>query len=191
MESSAHLALDSGHTLGAILEARSVLTALIDCQAAIEKTVLRILDALKVGKHVFVIGNGGSAAEAEHIAAEFVGAKVTALTNPAVLTALSNDFGYKMNFEKQLETLGESGDVLLVLSTSGDSENVLAAAGRAWEKDMVVCGLTGATGGKLRQLCDTIIMVPSRKTERVQEAHLLIGHILAARWRHDTSTAKS
>lgn len=183
--------MDSGHALGAILEARSVLTALIDHQTAIEKVSARVCEALRAGKQVLVIGNGGSAAEADHIAAEFVGAKVMALTNPAVLTALSNDFGYGVSFEKQVDALGESGDLLLALSTSGDSENVLAAAERAWEKDMIVCGLTGAIGGKLRQLCDTVVMVPSRRTERIQEAHLLIGHILATRWKNDTSTAKS
>lgn len=182
--------VDSGHAFGAILEARSVLTALIDQQAAIAKVAAHICEALRAGRYVFVIGNGGSAAEADHIAAEFIGAKVIALTNPAVLTAVSNDFGYAASFERQLGDLGQPGDVLLALSTSGDSENVLAAAQKAWEKGMIVCGLTGRTGGKLRELCDSMVMVPSLTTERIQEMHLIVGHILAARWKHDTGAAQ-
>jgi D-sedoheptulose 7-phosphate isomerase len=142
--------------------------------------------ALRGGHRAFLFGNGGSAADAQHIAAEFVGRfklerpglPVVALTvNTSTLTAIGNDYSFEAVFARQVEALGSAGDVALAISTSGNSPNVLRAVEAAKRKGMASVGLTAQTGGQLRRLADRCICVPSTDTPRVQEAHIVIGHI--------------
>jgi len=142
---------------------------------------------LRAGHRAFLFGNGGSAADAQHMAAELVsrylrerpGLPVVALTvNTSSLTAIANDYSYDAVFARQLEALGSAGDMAIGISTSGHSRNVLLAIEAAKRKGMTSVGLTGQEGGQLRGLVDWCICVPSRETPRVQESHILIGHIL-------------
>ena len=144
--------------------------------------------ALRGGHRAFLFGNGGSAADAQHLAAEFMGRfkleraglPVVALTvNTSTLTAIGNDYSFEAIFARQLEALGSAGDVALATSTSGNSRNVLLAIAAAKRKGMVAVGLTGERGGQLKSLVGRCICVPSEDTPRVQEAHILIGHILS------------
>ena len=139
------------------------------------------------GGKLIVCGNGGSASQAEHIAGEFVGKfykerkalPAIALTGPtATLTAVANDYGYKRVFSRQIEALGKPGDFLLCLTTSGMSENVINVVNKS-RQDIKVAALTGGFSTPLHPLCDFSIRVPSTDTARIQEAHLLIGHMLA------------
>ena len=143
--------------------------------------------ALRGGHRMFLFGNGGSAADAQHIASELVGRyklergglPVYALTaNMSSLTAIGNDYSFDVVFARQLEALGSSGDVAVGISTSGNSLNVLLAIEAAKNKGLVSVGLTGRGGGQLKGLVDRCICVPSEETPRVQEAHILIGHLL-------------
>jgi D-sedoheptulose 7-phosphate isomerase len=147
-----------------------------------------ILFALRAGRRLFLVGNGGSAADAQHIAAEFVGRyrmerrgmPAIALTvNSSALTALGNDFGFEDVFARQVEALAQPGDVLLGLSTSGNSTNVRRAMLMAGALRAKTIALTGQTGGKLRAICDLCLRVPSEDTPRIQEAHILIGHAIS------------
>ena len=146
-----------------------------------------ILNVYKSGGKVFLIGNGGSAADAQHIAAEFIGRfklermglpAIALTTNTSTLTALANDYGYDRVFSRQLEALANNKDVLIAITTGGTSPNILKAAEMAHSKGVTVIGLTGATGGKLKDMADLTIMVPSDNTARIQEAHITIGHII-------------
>lgn len=148
-----------------------------------------VVNAFKSGKKLLVAGNGGSAADAQHIAAEFVGRynfDRTALpclaltTDTSILTAVSNDLGYSRIFVRQVQALGKEGDVFLAISTSGNSNNLLEAIKESKNRGMKVVGFTGAKGGKMLGLCDYCIAVPSTVTPRIQEAHILIGHIICA-----------
>ena len=143
--------------------------------------------ALRGGHRAFLFGNGGSAADAQHIAAELVGRYLrdrpglpaVALTvNTSSLTAIANDYSYDAVFARQLEALGSAEDMAIGISTSGNSRNVLLAIEAAKRKGMTSVGLTGQGGGQLRGMVDRCICVPSGDTPRVQEAHILIGHIL-------------
>ena len=146
-----------------------------------------ILDAYKAGGKVFLIGNGGSAADAQHIAAELAGRfklertglpAIALTTNTSILTALANDYGYDRVFSHQLEALANDKDILIAITTSGTSPNILKAVEMAHSKGVTVIGLTGAKGGKLKDSADLTIMVPSDDTPRIQEAHITIGHII-------------
>ena len=146
-----------------------------------------IIDAFIAGKTVFLIGNGGSAADAQHIATELIGRfnleriglpAIALTTNTSTLTALANDYGYDKVFSRQLEALANAKDVLIAITTSGSSPNILKAAEMAHSKGVTVIGLTGATGSKLKDMADLIIIVPSNNTARIQEAHITIGHII-------------
>ena len=146
-----------------------------------------ILNVYKSGGKVFLIGNGGSAADAQHIAAEFIGRfklermglpAIALTTNTSTLTALANDYGYDRVFSRQLEALANNKDVLIAITTGGTSPNILKAVEMAHSKGVTVIGLTGATGGKLKDMADLTIMVPSDNTARIQEAHITIGHII-------------
>jgi len=146
-----------------------------------------LIAALRGGHRLFLFGNGGSAADAQHIAGELVGRyklersglPVYALTvNTSSLTAIGNDYSFDVVFARQLEALGSSGDVAIGISTSGNSRNVLLAIEAAKNKGLVSVGLTGRGGGQLKRLVDRCIRVPSEETPRVQEAHILIGHLL-------------
>ena len=153
----------------------------------IEKTVSLILEALKNDKKLLICGNGGSAAESQHFAAELVGRfkmsrkgipAIALTTDTAIITALGNDFGFDSIFAQQVETLGREGDVLCCLSTSGTSANLIMASLKAREKDIPTLSLLGKDGGKMKEISDISIMVPSQDTARIQEVHLLILHVI-------------
>jgi D-sedoheptulose 7-phosphate isomerase len=157
--------------------------------ALIASLAARIAQALQAGGKLILFGNGGSAADAQHIAAEFVVrlcehrlpmAAIALTVNTSVLTATANDYGYEQVFARQVEALARPGDVLIALSTSGASANVLLAAEAGRAKGAWVAALTGETGGGLRKRSDLIINVPSQDTQRIQEAHITVGHILCA-----------
>ncbi len=146
-----------------------------------------IIEGYKAKGKVFLIGNGGSAADAQHIAAEFIGRfklkrnglpAIALTTDTSILTAVSNDYGYDMVFSRQLEALSKEGDVLIAITTSGTSTNILKAVEVARAKKVKVIGLTGGNGGKLKDASDVTIIVPSDNTPRIQEAHITIGHII-------------
>ena len=147
----------------------------------------RVIATLSRGKKILVMGNGGSAADAQHLAAEFVVRfekerrclPVIALTtDSSVLTALVNDYGNQSIFARQIEGLGKPGDLVLAISTSGNSENIIEGVKAALARDLTVIGLTGKSGGKLADLCHLKLCVPSSKTSRIQEAHTMIYHVL-------------
>jgi D-sedoheptulose 7-phosphate isomerase len=149
--------------------------------------VTAIINAYKAGKKVLLCGNGGSAADAQHIAAELVGrfkkertplSAIALTTDTSILTAIGNDYGFDRVFERQIEALIDKGDVLICISTSGSSENIIKAAYKAKEKKATTIGLTGRDGGMLKDICDICIVVPSQDTPRIQEAHITIGHII-------------
>ena len=153
----------------------------------IEKAVKAITSSLKNGGKVLVFGNGGSAADSQHIAAELVGrfkkerraiAAIALTTNTSILTAIGNDYGYDVIFSRQVEALGREGDVALALSTSGNSKNVIDALKKARSARMKTICLTGAGGAALKDSCDVLVTVGSKNTARIQEAHILIAHIL-------------
>lgn len=153
----------------------------------VEQSADIIKEAIKNGNKVLFCGNGGSAADSQHLAAEFVGRfqverkglPAIALTvDTSILTAVANDYGYDTVFARQVEALGQAGDVLVGLSTSGNSKNVLAAIDIAHEKGMKCIGLTAQGGGKMLNACDICMAIPTPVTARAQEMHILIGHIL-------------
>ena len=146
-----------------------------------------ITAALRKGRKVLLFGNGGSAADAQHIAAELAGRYLkeraplpaVALTvNSSTLTAIGNDYGFADVFARQVDALGERGDVAVAISTSGQSANVLRAVERCKSKGLITVGLTGQNGRQLKKLVDYCLCVPSGATPRIQEAHILLGHIL-------------
>ena len=146
-----------------------------------------ILKAYQDGGKVLLIGNGGSAADAQHIAAELIGRfklerrglpAIALTTNTSIVTALANDYGYDTIFSRQLEALANDKDVLIAITTSGTSPNILEAVKTAHSKGVTVIGLTGEAGSKLKDKADLTIMVPSDNTARIQEAHITIGHII-------------
>jgi D-sedoheptulose 7-phosphate isomerase len=165
------------------LHLRSAETISADVAAAAEA----VTDALRSGSKVLLCGNGGSAADAQHIAAELAGRltmersglPAIALTvNPSVITAVGNDYGYDMVFARQVEALGARGDVLVGISTSGRSTNVVRALSEARKRGMVTIGLMGAEDGDMAELCDHVVRVPSSETQRIQEIHIAIGHAM-------------
>jgi D-sedoheptulose 7-phosphate isomerase len=148
----------------------------------------QLVRAIRSGNKVLLFGNGGSAADAQHIAAEFVGRyyldrpalPAQALTvNTSSLTAIGNDYDYDQIFSRQIEAFGQAGDVAIGISTSGTSRNVIEALRAAKRKDMMTVGMTGESGGHLKAQVDYCICIPSRDTPRIQEAHILVGHILS------------
>jgi len=151
------------------------------------KAAQMIIDAYKAGKKVLLIGNGGSAADAQHLAAELVGRfmmerkalpAIALTTDTSALTAVSNDYGYEKVFRRQIEALGEAGDILLAITTSGMSPNILAAIETAQALKMRVIVMTGEKGIPLKEKAGLILAVPSAKSPRIQEAHITIGHII-------------
>ena len=154
---------------------------------AVTAVVKAIAAALKAGNKVILFGNGGSATDASHIAAEFVNRflidrpplpAIALNTDPAVLTSISNDFGYDQIFAKQLTALGRPGDIVIGLSTSGNSPNVLLALEVAKRGGMQTVVLTGGTGGKMANLADHTFIVPSKHTPHIQETHITLCHII-------------
>ena len=149
---------------------------------------LQILEhSLRRRGKLLLFGNGGSAADAQHIAAELIiryksdRAAISAIaltTDSSALTACGNDFGFEALFERQVEGLGQEGDVAIGISTSGNSPNVLRGLSKARSMELRTVGLTGGTGGQMREVCDALIVVPSSVTARIQEMHITIGHVL-------------
>ncbi len=147
----------------------------------------RLIDVLRNKGKVMFCGNGGSAADSQHLAAELEGrflidrrplAAVALTTNASTLTAIGNDFGFDAVFERQVRAIGNAGDALVALSTSGNSPNVLRALQAAREMRLFTVGFTGQGGGQMTALCDVCLRVPSRSTPRIQEMHILAGHIV-------------
>jgi D-sedoheptulose 7-phosphate isomerase len=174
--------------IGAIWsEHLGVTQALVGIAPDVARAADLITAAFEGGGRLFLAGNGGSAADAQHIAAELTGRflrdrrplPASALhVNASALTAVGNDFGFEQVFARELSAHGRAGDVLAALSTSGDSLNILRAIEVARERGMQVIGLTGASGGRMLAACDLCLRVPSTHTPRIQEMHILIGHTL-------------
>jgi len=172
-----------------IQKSANVKMAMIDaCSGDITKGVQLMIEAVKASKKILWCGNGGSAADAQHMAAELMGglvshdrpaiASIALTTDSSFVTAWSNDTGYESIFSRQIEGIGDSGDVLIAISTSGNSENVIQGINLAKKKSMKVIVLTGKSGGKMADLGDVTICIPSDDTQRIQEGHLLAEHIL-------------
>lgn len=153
----------------------------------LEKAVGTIVDAFKKGNRIWFCGNGGSAADAQHLAAEFSGRFYTdrmALPaealhcNTSYLTAVANDYSYEVIYSRLVQGICSKGDVLIGLSTSGNSANIVKAFETAREKGVITVGLTGSSGGKMKDLSDILFNVPSGDTPRIQESHIMLGHII-------------
>lgn len=149
----------------------------------------RAIDVYKSGNKTLIAGNGGSAADAQHIAGEFVSrfyfdrpglASIALTTDTSILTAIGNDYGYERLFARQIQANGVPGDMFIGISTSGNSANIVRALEESKSKGLITVGLTGEAGGKMEELCDYCIKVPSNETPRIQESHILIGHIICA-----------
>lgn len=163
---------------------RRVIEALPD---EVEKAGSLCVDALKNGKKILLFGNGGSAGDAQHIAAELTGRYkcerrglpgIALTTDTSALTAIGNDYGYDHVFARQVEALAQEGDVLIAISTSGNSKNVINALEVGRQIGCVTIGMSGRTGGIMHSVCDVNIVVPSDNTPRIQEMHILIGHTI-------------
>jgi D-sedoheptulose 7-phosphate isomerase len=155
----------------------------------IEKVSQKCVEVYRSGKKTLLAGNGGSAADAQHIAAEFVGRfdfdrpslpSIALTTDTSMLTAIANDYGYENVFRRQIQANGTKGDLFLGISTSGQSPSIVAAVKECQKMGIVTVGLTGARGGCLADICDYCIRVPSDCTPRIQESHILIGHIICS-----------
>lgn len=153
----------------------------------IENVIDLVTAAFTGGKKVLFCGNGGSAADAQHLAAEFSGRfyknrpplfSEALHVNTSYLTAVANDYSFEEVYARLVQAMGANGDVLFAISTSGNSPNIIRAIEEAKIKGMKVIGMTGASGGKMKDLCDHIFCVPSSDTPRIQESHILIGHII-------------
>ena len=166
-------------------------SALLNAQtlAEIQQIAQLVIASFKQGGKLLIAGNGGSAADAQHLAAEFIGRYkmdrdplpcIALTTDTSVLTAVSNDLGYDKVLVRQLQALARPGDIFAAISTSGNSANIVAALRQCREQQVTTIGLTGAEGGTMSQFCDVCVKVPSRGTPRIQECHILVGHILCA-----------
>jgi D-sedoheptulose 7-phosphate isomerase len=160
------------------------------CSRQILEAAAAIADSVRRGGKVLICGNGGSAADSQHLAAELVGtltldrlrpaiAAVALTTDSSILTAVSNDFGFEGVFARQVEAIGMPGDVLIAISTSGNSEDVLLAVEQAGRQGLRTIALTGGSGGKLAPLADVAVQVPSAETSHIQEGHLAVEQLIA------------
>lgn len=156
----------------------------------IQQAAEMMAECIRSGHKIIFFGNGGSASDSQHLAAEFVGryekerralAAIALTTDTSILTAVGNDYSFDRVFERQVEALGSKGDVAVGISTSGNSNNVLLALKKARELGLKTIGFAGRDGGKLKSLVDLAIVVPTQKTARIQESHIMIGHILCER----------
>ncbi len=173
-----------------LAETRSIYAAMEESQtviAALQAGTEACLKALKDGKKILLAGNGGSAADAQHVAAEYVcrfavdrpGLPAIALTtDTSILTAIGNDYGYEFIFSRQVQALGQPGDVFIGISTSGKSPNILKALEEAGRRGMVRIGMTGNKGGPIADLCEILLETPSSYTPRIQEGHIAMSHIM-------------
>ena len=153
----------------------------------LEKASTIIINALKNGNKILIFGNGGSAADAQHISAELTGrykserkglASIALTTDTSALTAIANDYGYNRVFDRQVESLANKGDILIGISTSGNSENIINAFRIGKELDCKIVGFSGKNGGLMNNICDINLIVPSNNTPRIQEMHILFGHTI-------------
>ena len=169
-----------------ILESIRTKQKITELAPIIEETAKIIINAVKQGKKILVCGNGGSAADAQHFAAELVGRfekerrsipSIALNTNVSTLTAIGNDYGYDELFSRQVDAFGQEGDVFVGISTSGKSSNIMKAISKAIEKKIEVITLGGKDGGIMKQQKGTHIIVPSNSTPRIQESHIMIIHI--------------
>lgn len=184
MESKHH------HIKSIIQSSIDVKNAILDDRSYVDKIdncCNLITQALQDGKKILFCGNGGSAADAQHLAAEFSGRfyidrkalPAEALhVNTSYLTAVANDYGYDHVYSRIVNGIANEGDLLVALSTSGNSTNIINALEKAKEKGMITIGFTGRSGGKMREICDVLLNVPSDDTPRIQEAHIMTGHII-------------
>lgn len=173
-----------------IVGAQRVMNAMLEdrvLRGHLEAAAQACIRCLQAGGKVILAGNGGSAADAQHIAGEFVSrfefdrpglAAVAITTDTSILTAIGNDYGYDKLFSRQLQALGRPGDVFIAYSTSGKSPNILRALELAKDMSLVSIGFTGNRGGPMRELCQHVLEVPSPDTPKIQEGHLVLGHIL-------------
>lgn len=174
-------------SIQASIAVKQAMLADADFQQKIAEATRACVATFRAGGKVLFCGNGGSAADAQHIAAELSGRFYTdrpplfaeALhVNTSYLTAVANDYGYDLVFARMVEAAGRAGDVLVAISTSGNSPSIVRAAEKARAIGMTTIGLSGQAGGQLRACCDLLLNVPSSDTPRIQEAHILIGHII-------------
>lgn len=182
----------SGFVAEQISASISVKEAILDdpeLVAQIEAVAALIVDTYRNDGKVLLAGNGGSAADAQHIAAELVSRftfdrpalpALALTTDSSIMTGIGNDYGFDSLFSRQIEASGRPNDVFIAISTSGNSANILRALQAARDTGLVTVGLTGATGGRMAELCDHCLNMPSTDTPRIQECHITIGHILCA-----------
>jgi D-sedoheptulose 7-phosphate isomerase len=179
---------DAANIFGmAIEEHLEVVRQVMDQQDVLESIARAMTTTLRAGNKILWCGNGGSAADSQHLAAELVGRfrrerrglpSVALTTDTSILTSVANDYGYEAVFSRQVEALGNAGDLLVGISTSGNSSNVVSALMAARSQGLVTVGFTGAGGGKTSALVDHLFSVSSHDTARIQEAHVLAGHML-------------
>jgi len=171
------------------LKVRNLLLEDSVIQKSIREAAAICSKSLKKGNKIIFAGNGGSAADAQHLAGELVNkfcferpglAAIAITTDTSVITSISNDYGFDKLFARQIEAIGKKGDVLVSLSTSGNSVNIIEGIKEARKAGIIAIGLTGKSGGRMSRLCDITIKVPSDETPRIQEAHILIGHIICS-----------
>jgi D-sedoheptulose 7-phosphate isomerase len=171
----------------AIAEHIKVVQAIHDDHAVLERIASKMSAAMLSGKKILWCGNGGSAADSQHMAAELVGRflrerrglpSIALTTNTSILTAIGNDYGYELVFRRQVEALCVSGDVVVGISTSGNSKNVCLALEKAREIGAYTVAFTGKNGGGLARIADETLQIPSTETPRIQEGHILCGHML-------------
>lgn len=171
------------------IETKQKLLADNELMDLIKQVAVKTTEAYKNGFKTLIAGNGGSAADAQHIAGEFVSRfyfdrpgipSIALTTDTSILTAIGNDYGYEKLFSRQVQANGNKGDIFIGISTSGNSRNVIEALKECKEKEITTVCLTGHSGGLMSELCDYCIKVPSNETPRIQESHILIGHIICA-----------
>jgi len=173
-----------------LLETSGVLAAMAKDTETIEKIAEVLVSAYRKGNKMVLFGNGGSAADAQHLATELLGGftnhsrkslpALALTTDTSALTAIGNDYNFEEVFSRQVDAMVNAGDVVIAISTSGNSKNILKGALAAKARKATVVAFTGADGGKLKDICDIALRVPSNNTPRVQEAHITVGHIVCA-----------
>jgi len=175
-------------SIQASLAVKELLLRNADIVSSVARVSELLVEAIKNGNKVVLFGNGGSAADAQHIAAEFIGRfafdrpalpALALSVNSSCVTAIGNDYGFDLVFSRQLEALARPGDLAIGISTSGNSPNVIHGLSTAHKMGLYTVALTGCTGGKLKDVVDQCICAPSNETPRIQECHILIGHIIS------------
>ncbi len=170
-----------------LAESRAGLDSLYELEEKLEKAIELLVSAIRTGKKVMICGNGGSAADSQHMATEHVCrfeknrepiAAIALTTDTSLLTATSNDFSFDDIFSRQVEALGREGDILIAISTSGNSDNVIKAVSVARSMGIDVIGMTGETGDRMAELCDVLLNAPSRRTAIVQQLHQVLYHFI-------------